>query len=554
MLEHERCLWLLLLYARPCLQRFTAEDYTSVVQKLPCSRDGVMYTKDVIVAKLRYKISDNRLVCQIDDNEEAPLFFERISHKQQSGTLTTAPLFPDYLQDIISSVPTRKFIYVPKVFAKQLRKQYSTVPLHAQLFQFQHETWQMVCVGIRHWAWKRLMIKSIFIDSFSKIMTRASVQLSLYGPLSNNALETLNQQVRAHKATSSVFGDLLHKVDLLKRNYTMKQVQLVFTVHDTVRRTGKVGSCVTNFDEKKISSVTRQMQFVKYCVKNDSILRVESCRYMLVDKRIVEKFLLQMPCRELSDNENLLYRSYLFLMRPSTDMLVLFRKQLYIKFPTDYAVIRDGESYKTGKIKTEPKEYKYATCFDTRTYSCAQPKKQRKADSQDFMTMISECTNTPTSLFDRKIWPSTNELTEQSKSWIYQTDRKVMISKLVSSIIERDLECDSVLTLNEQKNMYTLPDYFSLKSDKIGDVQAKCQHEKIVNSHAWSTDIKQWKQTSSLADNVDNWIALRCTTKTISCNNELLPINDNNIDQSLLKPLIRKIRDGLLTPSYIDKS
>jgi hypothetical protein len=153
-----------------------------------------------------------------------------------------------------------------------------------------------------------------------------------------------------------------------------------------------------------------------------------------------------------------------------------------------------------------------------------------------------------------KVWPSTHELTEQSKSWIYQTDRKVMLSKLVSSIIERDLECDSVLTLNDQKNMYTLPDYFSLKSDKIGDVQAKCQHEKIVNSHAWSTDIKQWKQTQSIADNVDNWIALRCTTKTISCNNELLPINDNNIDQSLLKPLIRKIRDGLLTPSYIDKS
>jgi hypothetical protein len=200
---------------------------------------------------------------------------------------------------------------------------------------------------------------------------------------------------------------------------------------------------------------------------------------MLVDKRIVEKFLLTMSWCGLPDNEHLLYRSYLFLLRPSTDMFVIFRNQLYIKFPTEYAVIRDSDGYKTGKIAIETKEYKYATCFDTRTYSCAQPKLQDKADSQDFMNMIQECTNTPRSLFDTKAWPSTNELTEQLKIWIYQTDRKVMISKLVSSVIQRDLKCGTVLTLQEKQNMYTLPDYFSLKPDKIGDVQTKCQHETI---------------------------------------------------------------------------
>jgi hypothetical protein len=26
----------------------------------------------------------------------------------------------------------------------------------------------MVCVGVRHWAWKRLMVKSIFFDAFAK--------------------------------------------------------------------------------------------------------------------------------------------------------------------------------------------------------------------------------------------------------------------------------------------------------------------------------------------------------------------------------------------------
>lgn len=58
MLEHERCLWLLLMYARPCSQHFTAEDMTSLCQMRYVSEDGARYTKDVIVAKLVYRISD----------------------------------------------------------------------------------------------------------------------------------------------------------------------------------------------------------------------------------------------------------------------------------------------------------------------------------------------------------------------------------------------------------------------------------------------------------------------------------------------------------------
>jgi hypothetical protein len=560
MLEHERCLWLLLLYARPCLQRFTAEDYTSVLQKLPCLPDGKMYTKDVIVAKLRYHISDNTLTCQIDDNEDAPLFFEQIAHKQQASTLQASSDFPEYIQAIISTIPNRKLIYIPKVFAKHLRKQYSTVPLHAQMFKYEKKTWQMVCVGVRHWAWKRLMIKSIFWDAFAKIMTRASVQLSLYGPMpdladEDRADEDLNQLLQAHKATSSVFGDLQYKVRLLKRNYTKKQVQLVFTVHTKARRVGKINSCVTNFDQDKISTVTRQMEFVKYCVRNsESIQRAHSCRYMLVDKRIVEKFMQTKSWRELPDDNYLLYRSYLFLFRPSTDMLVLFRKQCYIKLPTEYAIIRDLDGYQTGKIIIEEKQYKYATCFDTRTYSCAQPKLQRKADSQDFMKMIQECTDAPKSLFDSRTWPSTNELTEDSKSWIYQKDRKVMLSIPVESTIERDLNCDDVLTLEDQENMYTLPDFFSLETDKEAGVAQKCQSEELVNPIAWTVDISSWPQNAYPTDNIIDWVSLRCTTKTITCHNKTLQVSDDNIEHSLLKPILQKIRSAVKTPSYIDKS
>jgi hypothetical protein len=275
---------------------------------------------------------------------------------------------------------------------------------------------------------------------------------------------------------------------------------------------------------------------------------------MLVDKRIAQKFLHTTSWHELSDDDHILYQSYLFLLRPSSDMLVLFRKQLYIKFPTDYAVIRDGDGFQTGKITIKTKDYQYATCFDTRTYSCAQPKLQRKADSQDFMNMIQECTDAPKSRFNSKTWPSTNELTEDSKSWIYQKDRKVMLSLPVESVIERELNCGDVLTPEDQQNMYTLPDYFSLEADKIEGVHTKCQSEDIVNRKdqvPWNIDIEKWPQH---ADHFIDWISLRCTTKTITYGNKTLHVSDDNIDHSLLKPLLQKIRGALLTPSYIDKS
>jgi hypothetical protein len=123
-----------------------------------------------------------------------------------------------------------------------------------------------------------------------------------------------------------------------------------------------------------------------------------------------------------------------------------------------------------------------------------------------------------------------------------------MISKLVSSVILKDLKCDCVLTLQDQQNIYTLPDYFSENQDKIADVQTKCQLETIVNQHPWTIDIQQWP------NDVDKWISLRCTTKTITFNHEILPESDDNIDHSLLKPLLRKNRSALLTPSYIDKN
>lgn len=571
MLEQERCFWLLLLYARPCLQHFTAEDTTSVCQMQYLSEDGVKNTKDVIVAKLVYRILNNKLLCTVDDDNDAPLFFEKITsaqvarkYSQEEIFKSTTCTFPHYVQAIISTLPDRKYIYVPTVFAQELRKQCpEQAPLYSRVFEFHGSYWQMVCVGTRAWAWKRLMVKSIFFDAFAKVMTRSSVELSLYGPIKydveDTQIEHVNQkkdaqkQIDRHKMTSSVFGDLTYKLDLLRRNNTNKHVQLVFTEHTKKRREGMVGSNVTNFEEDKISSTRRQMEFVKYCNGHMKTMKhTQSCRFMLVDKRIVSKFLPNCSwCDTKPQDSVLLYRSYLYLLTPVTDMLVCFRKQLYIKFPQEYAVIRTQDTYATGPIRMATKLHKYATCFDTRTYSCIRPKLLRKADSPDMMQMITECTGGALSLFPPVAWPSTNDMTEQSKSWIYQKDRKVMISKWVSSVILKDLDSSTDLTMEDQQNMYTLPDLFSRDTHKESAVIAFCASDGRSKEQTWTENIEDWNPDK---DKIDMWVTLRCTTRTIASNGGILQEVDRNIDHEFLKPLLRHIRCRMLSAASLDKS
>ncbi len=243
------------------------------------------------------------------------------------------------------------------------------------------------------------MVKTIFFDALAKVMTRSSVQLSLYGPMRDNQDSSLQKvyqrnelqaQLEAHKASSSVFGDLQYKLAQLKTNNTEKQVQLVFTHHTKKRRQGRVDTVTTDFAQEKIPSITRQYEFVKYCVSARTIKRhhqlqrkhgnYESCTKLLVDKRIVSKFLPpnlivqeqeEVPFIKAGINcavravNVLLHWSYLYLVNLSTDMLVCFRKQLYIKFPQDYAVIRTSQGYQTGRIQVLEALHKYATCFDS---------------------------------------------------------------------------------------------------------------------------------------------------------------------------------------------
>jgi hypothetical protein len=174
MREKERCLWLLLLYARPGLDQFVAEDSTVFCKEQERMEDGSRARRDIITAKLSYEIHGSLHVCVSDDHQGA-VFFEKIP----DNTKREVPAhFPTFIEDIISDIPDRSLIYVPKKFAQELRTRFTV--LHEKVFEYDNAQWRMVCVGVRTWAWKRMLVKIIFFDALGKITTRSSIQLSLY--------------------------------------------------------------------------------------------------------------------------------------------------------------------------------------------------------------------------------------------------------------------------------------------------------------------------------------------------------------------------------------
>ena len=82
-------------------------------------------------------------------------------------------------------------------------------------------------------------------------------------------------------------------------------------------------------------------------------------------------------------------------------------------------------------------EYTYATCFDTRTYSCVLSKLQRKSktDSVEMMRVLREWTGCQCDL--PASFPSTKSSAENYQSWIYKRDGQVMMSKCVSGNLAR---------------------------------------------------------------------------------------------------------------------
>ena len=280
---------------------------------------------------------------------------------------------------------------------------------------------------------------------------------------------------------------------------------------------------------------------------------------MLVDNRICKKLFKLINSsqqEEVQANEVLEYRSYLFTLQQKSHMIIQFKNQMYIKFPKEYAIIRsngdgngdgNGNEYETGKIELSDKEYTYVTCFDTRTYSCLHYKQRLKADSEEMMRIITKLTGT------KKVipWPSTNDLTADCNKFILKNqENKTLLAYEVNSVIYADSrdEHTASLSVDEQKHMYTLPDFFTTEEPKYDILRQSCVTQPTKAQESWTQNVdKNFDEKGNNA--IDKWISLRCTTKYITCEkaSSILDISEVNLRNNLLRKILEKIRTNINT-------
>lgn len=565
MTHTERCLWLLLMYARPGLAHFTAEDGTSVCQEQEWIEQGKKSKRDISIMTLSYDVGKKHLECVVVDNVQTYIYFECVS-KGSKSTNRCIKSFPPYIEAIINFVPERQYIYIPVMFAKELR---ADVPdLWAARFEYGERQWEMVCVGTRAWAWKRLLVKYLLYETISKIMTRDSVQLSLYLPETLKKTNNYMQEVIAmHKVYTTIFGELDQKITRLNGNLQDKLAQFIFTLHTKQHRSGSIQAQKINYIQTKIETLTRQMKWVRYCqneAKDFLVLEAKSCRYMFIDKRIATGPYIHHKHDQIeimSESDVLLYRDYIFLKEEQKSMLIIFRGLLYIKFPFGFSVMRSSTTPHTivvGSVKDETTTKCFATFLDTRTYDGLVKKRQRKADSQEMMEIIAECTGKRAHRWDN--WSSTQDITENTTSWIYKSNNNVLIKLNVKNTIDCELQSpDCTLSSSDQVFIYSLPDFFSRNGITKQIIEDKCTQN---TENVWTEDILTlWKDNDVFDPSVRRWNELRSTSKFINMgktNNvtnylsleHMVGIDHDDLKKTLLE-IHRRIRPNADTDSNI---
>jgi hypothetical protein len=548
MREKERCLWLLMQYARPSPAPYLCEweDGTTVVRDPERTESGIKADRDILNLKASYKVSDGLHVYLQDDND-GPVFFEKVPAKL--NITATAP-FPRYIEAIIIDVPDRTLIYVPKLFARELRKNYS--PLHAKNFQYENATWRMVCVGARTWSWKRLLVKRLFFDALCKIMTRSSVELSLYEPVPDEdssaaELEQYYSNVEAiHKQTQEVFGSLEIKRKLLLKNLAHKQAQLVLTVHTKRHRRGQIGVVSADVYDK-VLPLRRQVSWKDYYVENPSMHGVSCCRYILLDKRLHNHLLSQHEVVTLDPESVLLRRWYLYSKTPRRDTLVKFRGSLYLKYPEGYGVLKTEHGFVAGRmLKNEHAQHVFATCFDTRTYDGLCNKRVRHALSEDLDDALGHLQShtlpytVVRALFD---WQPTDTEDPQTRSWI-QNSCELQVQSFIEHTVGVTGES---LSLQNQKYMYTLPDYYSKTGESPYDIDGIWQ---AAGTEKWTVSIQ--KKLTETQNRVSVWSTLRQTNKYLAKIDEnkiednMIIILNKSVDNVYLKTALKTIRLTML--------
>ena len=419
--------------------------------------------RDTIIAAVSYfGVSDeHRLEVCVSDDTDTYIFFEPVV----KPLIDTSECFPGYIQDIITEIPDRRLIYVPQVFARHLRKE----SIHDKIYTHAKRHWRMVCVGYRAWAWKRLLVKRIFFDALTKVVTRSSVLLSLWQNVDGDATR-INRQYRQMLAdTKDTFGALELKTVKIKSSIEQKRLQPILTVFQKSKRLVSInGQTVDLHGQCKVSEAQRQVSWCKFLQEHSPTQ--ETSRFMLVDKRIQQALFPTDKAHMESDDNVLQYRSYLYTQRASKHLVVFFKGNVYVKFPQTHSIFKttrkneadeDVVVFQAGETIVQTGYNYFATCCDCRTYSCLKPEYLLSPDSAETTAILTEHAQSDALLrkitLDSTHWPSTPHNDLEACKYICLDGEQSFSLKTLHPIIHH-----SVLSITEavQNDMYTLPDMF----------------------------------------------------------------------------------------------
>ena len=548
--------WLLLACARPVPCRYKHEDGKYIAgekkheftvqdcvvrqqREWPHASTTGRQCDTMIAAVSSFEVSaEHRLEVSLCDDADTYIFFEKVESglKQKVEPV----FFPEYIHDIVTDIPNRTLIYVPQVFASHLRRE----RIHNNVYSYKNSLWRMVCVGYRAWAWKRLLVKSIFFDALTKVVTRSSVLLSLFQvPKSSDDQDTQHnlqqlQNIEYRKMlaeTKDTFGALELKENSLKNNIELKIVQYILTVFRKHKRTATIELEEVDFHDSESVRVHGTDRQVHWCDFYKKTLEEKTSRFMLIDGRLHQSLLPEEKPHPLNDEDVLQYRSYLYTTSDNDHSVVSFKGKVYVKFPRNYCVLKIRNDVKTGKMELK-NDYRYfATLFDCRRYSCMKPDYVVRPDSDSTIKILdshaqADALSKQVSRIDD--WPSTPHDDADACKYVFQNStKKVIFPVNVLAFIEHST---SVITENIQKHMYTLPDIFKLVD--INDANMPRMEANLKVHESWyNMTFKDELKNAKEYQRNELWNRLRNSSRYIA--------TDMDTDQKTKSKTVKKTLD-----------
>lgn len=434
MKSRERNKWLLLMSSRPALAR--NRKYSDV--KLPGFEGNMQVHIDKKLSSMRgdnYNVSlslEDGIVAPcvhitVDDTQ--PMFLERmykidppievsenepefvqVQKKLEQKLQVTLDDLPLFVQTVIPSIPNRKHIYIPSSLANlwlQNSSRKSNVFKHQIHIngKWEYYAWKRTYTGFCAWSWKRLMIKLIFIQSMTKLITRSELLLGLYHPpmlqqTAANFYEKIQKKYhvttqldlsqnlcKMHELTSKTFGNLEHKLKYIQHasKPTELNEKVELSIYLPFKRECEVdmNKIDIHTEYKKITSFQKQMNWLQHVLSlsnghrhDEEFTNLCSFRYMRIQRQM---FSLHTSTHSITHCEYDMTQmcfygkkpTYLILKTPRKDKFLKMQEEFYIKFPDKYCLLRGGGHI---KIETSNKSFEfnkqlpYAVTFNCRTY------------------------------------------------------------------------------------------------------------------------------------------------------------------------------------------